>query len=257
MSIVNKLRCEYMENPIGIDVGQPRISWQIQTDTRSWLQSAYQIRISTGAEFASILWNSGKVQSEQSTHVALKGLTLKSRQRYYYQVRVWSDQDESSDWSVTAFWEMGLLQPGDWKAEWISAPTKQFPMESEHCPLFRHAFKVHSTVKSARIYATSLGLYEIKLNGHRVGENYFTPLASISKPIRCKEDRNPFALSHSFVTKSDRHQSPKLSVCGSFARQPPLSTAKLPIKKAFPARTRSFTAETITRQIRKQPSWRK
>ena len=105
-----------MDNPIGIDVTQPRISWQIQTDTRSWLQSAYQIQISYEAEFTNIHWDSSKVQSEQSVHVEIIGLTLQSQQRYYYRVRVWSNHGDVSEWSEIAFWEMGLLHTNEWKA---------------------------------------------------------------------------------------------------------------------------------------------
>jgi alpha-L-rhamnosidase len=175
MFIVKKLRCEYMENPIGIDIRLPRISWQIESETRSWLQSAYQIQVSTDAAFKSILWDSGKVQSDQSIHVEIKGLDDQARQRYYYQVRVWSVQGDVSEWSESAFWETGLLFTSNWQAEWISAPIAQFPLESEASPLFRRTFKVKTNVKNAQIYATSLGLYEIELNGRRVGENYFTP----------------------------------------------------------------------------------
>jgi alpha-L-rhamnosidase len=176
MVIVKKLRCEYMENPIGIDILQPRISWQIQTDARAWLQTAYQIQISSEPAFTGLLWDSGLIMSDQSIHVEIKDFMVQSGKRYYYQVRVWSEgQDEPSDWSDAAFWEMGLLQAHDWKADWISAPLEQFPLESTQSPLLRHTFTVRSSVKSARMYATSLGLYELELNGSRVGENYFTP----------------------------------------------------------------------------------
>jgi alpha-L-rhamnosidase len=176
MAIVKKLRCEYMENPIGIDIEQPRISWQIQTNTRAWLQSAYQIQVSSEGEFTDLFWDSGLVASDQSTHVEIKNLRIQSGKRYHYRVRVWSDDmNEPSDWSETAFWEMGLLHDNDWKADWISAPLEQFPLESIQSPLLRHTFRVHSNVKRARMYATSLGLYEFELNGSRVGESYFTP----------------------------------------------------------------------------------
>ncbi|QGQ95048.1 alpha-L-rhamnosidase [Paenibacillus psychroresistens] len=172
---VKKLRCEYMENPIGIDVQNPRISWQIQSDVRSWLQAAYQIQVFTESDLKGLIWDSGKVESDQSIHVELNELAVKSSQRYYYQVRVWDQQDGASEWSESAFWEMGLLAASDWKAEWISAPLAQFPTESEISPLLRRKFIISKPIKSARIYATSLGLYELELNGHRVGDRYFTP----------------------------------------------------------------------------------
>jgi alpha-L-rhamnosidase len=175
MSIVTKLRCEYMENPIGIDVKNPRISWQVKSEARSWLQSAYQLQVSLEEGFNSSVWDSGKVLSDQSIHVELQELALKSRQRYYYQVRVWNDQNEETEWSENAYWEMGLLASSEWEAEWISAPLAQFPVESEISPFLRRSFHITGAVQSARIYATSLGLYELELNGQRVGESYFTP----------------------------------------------------------------------------------
>jgi alpha-L-rhamnosidase len=175
MAIVQKLRCEYMENPLGLDVQEPRVSWKIKSEARSWLQSAYQIQVSLDAEFRSILWDSGKVLSAQSLHVELSALTLQARQRYYYQIRVWSHSDEITAWSEGAFFEMGLLAASDWKADWISAPIEQFSIDSEVSPLLRHKFNSNGVIKSARIYATSLGLYELQLNGQRVGDQYFTP----------------------------------------------------------------------------------
>ncbi|GFZ93227.1 alfa-L-rhamnosidase [Paenibacillus marchantiophytorum] len=173
MALVNKLRCEYKENPIGIDIQHPRISWQIQSDTRSWLQSAYHIQISRDPSFPSLLWDSAKVHTDQSIHVELTALVWQPGERYYYRVKVWSDQGEETDWSDAAFWEMGLLDVQDWQAAWISAPTGLWGVES--CPLLRRSFQISKPVKTARIYATSLGLYEMLLNGRRVGDYYFTP----------------------------------------------------------------------------------
>ncbi|SDD04808.1 alpha-L-rhamnosidase [Paenibacillus sp. UNCCL117] len=175
MSTVTKLRCEYRENPIGIDVRKPRISWQIRSDSRAWLQAAYQLQLSDDAEWKTLLWDSGKVISGQSVHVEIDGLELASRQRYYYRVRVWSEQGEQSEWSETAFWEMGLLEASHWLADWISAPLEAFPLESEVSPLLRRSFTVDRKVASARVYATGLGLYELYVNGCRAGDCYLTP----------------------------------------------------------------------------------
>ncbi|MBW7456364.1 alpha-L-rhamnosidase N-terminal domain-containing protein, partial [Paenibacillus sepulcri] len=175
MTMVTKLRCEYRENPIGLDIRKPRISWQVQSDTRSWEQSAYQIQVSLEADLSAALWDSGKVQSDQSTHVALSELNVEAAQRYYYHIRVWDKQEQASPWSEIAYWETGLLEPAGWQADWVSAPLASFPPDSEQSPLLRRTFSVKAKVKSARIYATSLGIYEISLNGIRVGEDYFTP----------------------------------------------------------------------------------
>lgn len=173
MTTVSRLRCEYKENPIGIDIQQPRISWQVHSDMRAWLQAAYHIQISQDPAFATALWDSGKIYSDQSVHVELADIAWQKRQRYYYRIKVWSDQGEETAWSESAFWEMGLLQAADWQAEWISAPVRF--EESESCPLLRRTFQVTAPVKSARIYVTALGLYELHLNGSRVGDSFFTP----------------------------------------------------------------------------------
>ncbi|HEX7057117.1 MAG TPA: family 78 glycoside hydrolase catalytic domain [Bacilli bacterium] len=170
----DKLRCEYLENPIGIDVLSPRISWQLRSDARAVLQRAYQIQISEQQSFAHIIWDTGKIVSDKSLHVVLAGVPLKARTRYHYRVRIWSDGDETSDWAY-AYWETGLLAHEAWQAEWISAPLAPFSPEMCACPLFRRGFMVSGEVETARIYATALGLYELRLNGRRVGNSYFTP----------------------------------------------------------------------------------
>ncbi|SFQ34796.1 family 78 glycoside hydrolase catalytic domain [Caldicoprobacter faecalis] len=172
---VYNLRCEYKDNPIGIDVKNPRISWVIKSDERNVLQASYQIQVSTDDKFKCIVWDTGKVDSDESIHVEYKGESLKSRTRYYYRVRVWDQRGRASNWSETAFWEMGLLEPDEWIASWITPNIEDGSPNSQACPLMRKAFEVKGEVKSARVYVTSLGLYELHLNGKRVGDFFFTP----------------------------------------------------------------------------------
>lgn len=171
---VAKLRCEYKEDPIGIDVLQPRISWQLKSKRRNVVQTSYQIQVSEEKSFESILWDTGIVKSDQSIHVAYAGPTLKSRKRYFYRVRVQDGHENDSGWSDTAYWETGLLSTEEWKAEWIKASISKKILQ-EACPLLRKDFEVKSKVKAARIYATALGLYELYINGARVGDCLFTP----------------------------------------------------------------------------------
>ncbi len=175
MLTVQKLRVEYKENPVGLDVRFPRISWQLQSEERDVLQQSYEIEVSVEADFRQILWSSGRVYSEQSAHVELAELLLGSRQRYYYRVRVWVTENRSTEWSEPAFWEMGLLAQEDWQAEWISAPLSLLGVEAERCPLLRGSFHAAAKPLKARMYATALGLYELELNGLRVGDGYLTP----------------------------------------------------------------------------------
>jgi alpha-L-rhamnosidase len=173
------LRTEYKEDPLGIDTRKPRLSWQIQSDGRGVTQSAYQIRVARSARGLltkrEVVWDSGKVNSDESIHRAYDGPSLQSGQRYYWQVRVWDGSGMASDWSEPAYWEMGLLEPSDWQANWIEPDLQEDVSQSGPVPMLRRAFKVNGVVQRARAYVTSHGLYEMYLNGQRVGAELFTP----------------------------------------------------------------------------------
>jgi alpha-L-rhamnosidase len=171
------LRCEYKVNPVGIDILQPRLSWQLSSEERGVMQSAYQIRVAESADAlaASPLWDSGKITSSESHLVAYRGPVLQSARRYYWQVRAWTSGNEPAHWSETAFWEMGLLNPGDWKARWIQAEIDEDTHKSNPAIVLRKEFDITGPIRSARAYVTCLGLYEMELNGRRVGDQFFTP----------------------------------------------------------------------------------
>lgn len=172
---VESLRCEYQRNPIGIDVRSPRISWKLNSDERGVVQSAYRIEVAGDPDFTASLWDSGEVRSGESVHVELSGLELESFRRYYYRVQAWDADGTSSEWSAEqAFWETGALDPSQWRAQWIEAPQGACSV-SEQVPLLRRAFALKGEVRAARVYATALGLYELELNGIRVGDIYFAP----------------------------------------------------------------------------------
>src|SRR6266498_2373939 len=119
---VKNLLCENRSNPVGIDVTQPRLSWQLVSDKRSTVQTAYEIKVSTDQDVAAEkkqVWSSGKVASGQSVHVPYAGAELEAGKKYYWQVRVWNNYENTSTWSEPAFWQMGLLQPQNWQAKWI------------------------------------------------------------------------------------------------------------------------------------------
>ncbi len=119
------LRCEYRTDPLGIDTLKPRLSWHLTAEDRAQYQRAYQIQVCTTPETLSEdkadMWDSGKVDSDQSVHVEYEGRPLGSRQHCYWRVRVWDKTDKGSAWSEPAHWSMGILRPQDWRSPWIAA----------------------------------------------------------------------------------------------------------------------------------------
>jgi alpha-L-rhamnosidase len=117
------LRCEYLQNPLGIDSASPHLSWQSDNTERNWKQAAYEILVSSSDDALragkSDIWDSGKVASSESVGIAYHGPALESRTRYYWKVRVWDGVGQVSESTETAWWELGLLHPSDWKAKWI------------------------------------------------------------------------------------------------------------------------------------------
>ena len=171
-----QLRCEYLPNPLGIDTVIPRLSWVVESKQRAQKQTAYQVLVaSTESGLKSDeadLWDSGKVESDRSFQIVYSGQKLHSRQRCCWKVRVWDKEGKASDYSKPAFWEMGLLSPGDWHAEWIGQ-TKD--IESRPAPMLRRGFLLDGKIKSARAYICGLGYYELDINGKRVGDHVLDP----------------------------------------------------------------------------------
>ena len=173
---VKDLICEYHTNPLGIDIQKPRLSWQMLSTVDNILQSAYEIKVTDQTSKGKALWNSGKVNSSQSVNVTYDGPALKSMQLVYWQVRVWDNNHKASDWSAPASWEMGILEPESWKASWISLGSEKEIKGSKPCQYLRKDFNTsNKKIQSARVYVTSLGLYQLFLNGKKVSTDLFTP----------------------------------------------------------------------------------
>jgi alpha-L-rhamnosidase len=175
---VQHLVTENQVAPINIDALIPRFSWQLDaTGRQNIMQTAYEIKATTYAYLKKgkhEVWRSGKVMSDQSVYIPYKGEALASGQKYYWQVRVWDNTGKPSEWSAPASWQMGLLSPADWKAQWIS-PGYAEDSVMRPSPLFRKEFSLNKKIASATLFITSHGLYEAQINGHRVGNAYLTP----------------------------------------------------------------------------------
>jgi len=169
---VQNLLTENENNPIGVDVTQPRFSWQLISGKRNVMQTAYEIRVAPDGNMNNNR-STGKINSDQSVLVPYKGEALVSGKRYYWQVRVWDNFGKVSAWSSPAFWQEAFLSPSDWKAHWITPGFEEDSLRAS--PLFRKEFSNNKKIKSATAYITAHGLYEAHLNGKRVGDAYLTP----------------------------------------------------------------------------------
>lgn len=182
------LRCEYLRNPTGIDAVQPRLSWKVASDERGQSQTAYRLIVSSDADKLTNgdgdLWDSGIVTSDQTLFIRYAGVDLRSGQDCHWKVAVWDANqttDDSPTWSEPASWSMGLLNDSDWSADYISfrdATPVYTAVDELHLPAaaqYRRDFKAPKTIRRATIYSTALGIYEMHLNGERIGDAYFAP----------------------------------------------------------------------------------
>ncbi len=170
--------CENAINPIGIERVEPRLSWQLVSSLRNQYQSAWQVQVASSSQLlhsgAADLWDSGKISGPvgaQSISVPYGGSPLRSRQRCYWQVRVWDSNDRPSAFCTPQHWEMGLLQPGDWEAQWVGYPAGW----TGRALYFRHTFELKNKPAKARAYIAGLGYHELRFNGKKVGDHVLDP----------------------------------------------------------------------------------
>ncbi|TSA41512.1 MAG: alpha-rhamnosidase [Verrucomicrobiales bacterium] len=183
------LRCEQLVAPPGIDVTTPRLSWQLQSSERGTRQKTYQILVASTeknlAHDIGDLWDSGKVDSEQSILVAYAGKQLKSHRECFWKVRAWVDDKTVTPWSKPSKWTMGILSPEEWRAKWIGQEGMQ-PWDEALAPedrrqparWLRKEFAVEKKIRRATVYCSGLGLSEIYLNGKKVGDHVLSPALS-------------------------------------------------------------------------------
>lgn len=175
-----KLTCEYLTNPLGVGTKTPRLSWVLESKQRAAKQAAYQVLVASSekalGDDAGDLWDSGRVASDESLHIIYAGKPLASTQKVWWKVRVWDGAGAEST-SEPAMFQLGLLEPGDWKAQWIgkSEAPPEGPLPALPPTMLRKGFKLDKPVKQATVFATALGLYELHLNGKTVGDYRLAP----------------------------------------------------------------------------------
>ena len=214
---VENLRCEYRENPLGIDDTAPRLFWQLKSDERGQRQTAYRVLVASSADLLKQgqgdLWDSGKVESDQSIQVRYAGKPLVSREQCFWKVQTWDKDGVVSKWSAPAMWEIGLPETNDWSvASWIrlAQDTRHSPLtkrpvqtkgmakprmaEAFPSSLFRREFQIRSGVVRARAYVCGVGYNEVYVNGQRCGD-------AVLDPGQTTYDVRTFYVTHD-ITKS-------------------------------------------------------
>lgn len=186
-STLTELRVEMQENPVGVGTLIPRFSWQISTRKGEVMQKAYQIMVAEtekGLKNASLaVWQSGKVYSDQSVLVKYAGKPLESGKRYFWQVKVWTNQGEECI-SRIQHWDMALLKPSDWKGKWIGLDNEK--ITEDECwrttipaRYLRKEFRVNAPVKRAMLYVCGLGSSYFYINGQVISDDVFGPLPTL------------------------------------------------------------------------------
>lgn len=185
---IEHLRCEYLVEPLGIADPHPRLSWMMVADRRGARQQAWRVLVASSAEKLRAgngdLWDSGRVDSPLSTHIAYAGRALQSRDACHWQVTVWDELGARTS-SAPSFWSMGLLAASDWQARWLAAPVKVLRRDPDAATptlqrpgtptQFRREFSLPRAVRRATLYASARGVVELRANGQRIGQDMLAP----------------------------------------------------------------------------------
>ncbi len=175
------LSTDSMMDPSSTKSATPQLSWKISSESRAWNQSAYQIRVNSVDPDGGTLWDSGKVSSSASLHIPYAGKTLASRQQVSWQVKVWDEKDQASEWSAPAQWTTGILTNADWKARWISAPSSQ---PAAGAPLFRKEIQLSKPIRRATARFASLGWSQLFINGSKSADDVLgAPFSDLNRRI--------------------------------------------------------------------------
>jgi len=185
--VPRELRCDYRVNPMGIDSPHPRLSWTLRANCRNARQKAYRILVAscplTLRRGVGDLWDSGRVRSDETAHIAYAGKKLRPHATCWWKVMVWDGAGIASAWSRPAKWSMGILSEQQWHdALWIGydAPRRRAKKTKDGLLLpppryLRKDFRIAGEVSRAVLYSTSLGIHDISINGRRVCAGFFSP----------------------------------------------------------------------------------
>ncbi len=165
-----QLNCEHLSNPIGIDEMHPRLSWQSADTIEGEGQTAYQLMIGNDPKSLA-LWDSKKINSTKQL-VTYDGKSLQPFTRYYWTVKIWNKAGKESVADI-AFFETGMMDRKNWKGSWIT-DTKDVNLEP--AAYFRKTFEPSKKIASARAYIAAAGLYELTINGSRIGDHRLDPM---------------------------------------------------------------------------------
>jgi alpha-L-rhamnosidase len=187
-----KLRCGYLQNPLGIDIPAPQLSWQSDNTERNWRQSAYEILVASNVKLLAPekvdVWDSGKQLSSDSVGIAYAGPALQPQTRYFWAVRVWDANGKPSPWSAPAWWETGLLTQFAWSAQWITwvnpenasdraaikwiwaADHDALDVPANTSATFHREFELAVVPANAAFFVYFPGSFTVTVNGHFAGK---------------------------------------------------------------------------------------
>ncbi|WP_411343798.1 family 78 glycoside hydrolase catalytic domain [Paenibacillus sp. WLX1005] len=174
---ITEVLCEYRKRLLGTDIAMPRFSWKLHSAERGIIQHAcrLQLTLADDIDFHDPLWDSGKIETEQSIQFAYEGKELRARTAYSFRVKAWSSCGAESEWSEAITVETGLLHPSQWQAKWITPDVNRIHRESEPIFQLRREFELDHDIVSARVYATAAGVYELYINGQQASDDVLAP----------------------------------------------------------------------------------
>ena len=164
---ITSFKTEYQTNPIGLDVEKPRFSWVLESKNQSTQQTGYNLSVS---DDVGMVWTSGDAQSEISVLVTYGGPPLKPQRKYKVALTIKDNHGMTA--STIGWFETGLLSNSHIQGKWI---THGYEDKVEPCPVYTRTFNTNGKIKKARIYASALGVYQIELNGKKIGDAFLAP----------------------------------------------------------------------------------